>query len=94
MTPPESFRFGCGNSSLEATTSKRLTHALGHSNADSPPLFRASLFVWSGDATPAGVVASVTAHLWQTYGSGYLHGDIRPQVRQPSTVAGLAEGVT
>ena len=44
------------------------------------PLFRASLFVWAGDATPAAVVVNVTSFLWQQYGRGYLTRDIRPQI--------------
>ena len=46
----------------------------------SGPLFRASLMIWAGSATPLAVVRNVTSFLWQSYGRGYLHGDIRPQI--------------
>lgn len=44
------------------------------------PLFRASLFLWAGGATPAAVVTNVNSFLWRSYGRGYLHDDIRPQI--------------
>jgi hypothetical protein len=48
--------------------------------AAGPPLFRASLFIWGGGATPAVVLANVTSFLWRTHGHRHLVGDIRPQI--------------
>lgn len=46
----------------------------------SQPLFRASLFIWGGGATPQVVLANVTAHLWTKHGRRYLTSDSRPQI--------------
>ena len=46
----------------------------------SQPLFRTSLLIWGGGATPQAVLTNVTAHLWTTHGHRYVARNPRPQI--------------
>lgn len=47
---------------------------------ESQPLFRTSLLIFGGGATPQRVLANITAHLWTLYGHHYLMRSSRPQI--------------